>query len=191
MSRITSPRASRQRTPRAARGAPAHRPDFNRERSVFAAFLAGKRLKLTRQRDAIIRDIFGGGGHFEAEDLVEQLKRKHARVSRATVYRTLDLLQEARLVEKVNFGTTRSFYEHIQPGAHHDHIICTRCNVVIEFMDERIEKLQEEICARQGIRLQSHSMRLFGECDVCRLGKNGPRPPQRSFASPSVRLPRS
>jgi Fur family ferric uptake transcriptional regulator len=107
--------------------------------------------------------------------MVERLKRKKARVSRATVYRTLELLQECRLVEKVNFGTTRSFYEHVHPGEHHDHIICTRCNVVIEFMDERIEKLQEEICASNGIRLRSHSMRLFGECVVCKLGKDSPQ----------------
>jgi Fur family ferric uptake transcriptional regulator len=199
MNRIRSPQTAPRRAPRPApRGAPhtarpavPQRPDFQHERSVFAAFLAGKRLKLTRQRDAVIREIFGGGGHFEAEDLVETLKRKRARVSRATVYRTLELLQECRLVEKVNFGTTRSFYEHIQPGEHHDHIICTRCNLVIEFVDERIEKLQEEICARYGIRLQSHSMRLFGVCDACRLGKAAARPRQRGAAPPSTRVVRS
>lgn len=190
MNRISSPQIARRRAPRTARRTPSHRPDIGRERSVFASFLAGNCLKLTRQRDAVIREIFGGGGHFEAEDLVEKLKRKHARVSRATVYRTLELLQECRLVEKVNFGTTRSFYEHIQPGEHHDHIICTRCNVVIEFVDPRIEKLQEEICARHGIRLQSHSMRLFGVCEHCRLGKDGPRPAPRS-ASPSARVVRA
>jgi Fur family transcriptional regulator, ferric uptake regulator len=149
--------------------------DFLREKTLFVAFLSGKSLKLTRQRETVVDEIFASGGHFEAEDMVERLKRKKARVSRATVYRTLELLQECRLVEKVNFGTTRSFYEHVHLGEHHDHIICTRCNVVIEFVDERIEKLQEEICASNGIRLESHSMRLFGECNVCRLGKDGPR----------------
>ncbi len=191
MSRVISLQPARRRAPRTARRTPSQRANFARERDLFLAFLAGKRLKLTRQRGAVINEIFGGGGHFEAEDLVEQLKRKHARVSRATVYRTLELLQECRLVEKVNFGTSRSFYEHIQPGEHHDHIICTRCNVVIEFVDERIEKLQEEICARHGIRLQSHSMRLFGECDVCRLGKDGPHPPPRVAAAPTSRVPRT
>jgi Fur family ferric uptake transcriptional regulator len=162
------------------------KPDFGRERSLFAAFLAGKSLKLTRQRETIMNEIFASGGHFEAEDMVERLKHKRARVSRATVYRTLELLQECRLVEKVNFGTARSFYEHIHLGEHHDHIICTRCNLVIEFVDDRIEKLQEEICTRNGIRLKSHSMRLFGECAVCRLGKDGPPPAVRPASSPTV-----
>jgi Fur family ferric uptake transcriptional regulator len=151
--------------------------EFVREKTLLVAYLAGKGLKLTRQRETVVDEIFASGGHFEAEDMVERLKRKRARVSRATVYRTLELLQECRLVEKVNFGTSRSFYEHVHLGQHHDHIICTRCNVVIEFVDERIEKLQEEICAANGIRLQSHSMRLFGQCEVCRLGKDGPPRP--------------
>lgn len=155
---------------------PGSKPDLSRERSLFEAFLAGKSLKLTRQRETIMNEIFASGGHFEAEDMVERLKHKQARVSRATIYRTLELLQECRLVEKVNFGTSRSFYEHIHLGQHHDHIICTRCNLVIEFVDDRIEQLQEEICVRNGIRLKTHSMRLFGECIVCRLGKDGPVP---------------
>lgn len=158
--------------------------DFVREKTLLVAFLAGKGLKLTRQRETVVDEIFSSRGHFEAEDIVERLKHKRARVSRATVYRTLELLQECRLVEKINFGTSRSFYEHIHLGMHHDHIICTRCNVVIEFVDERIEKLQEEICASHGIRLNSHSMRLFGECKVCRLGKDGPYRPDS--AAPRV-----
>ena len=168
-----------------------HKVDFAREKSLFVAFLESKSLKLTRQREVVVDEIFASGGHFEAEDMVERLKRKKARVSRATVYRTLELLQECRLVEKINFGTSRSFYEHVHVGQHHDHIICTRCNVVIEFVDDRIEKLQEEICTSNGIVLRSHSMRLFGECKVCRLGKDDPqrvanadRPPQQVPARP-------
>jgi Fur family transcriptional regulator, ferric uptake regulator len=166
--------APKRATAQRGRGAPAA-PDYSRERSLFSTFLEGKGLKLTRQRETVMNEIFGSGGHFEAEEMVERLKHKDARVSRATVYRTLELLQECRLVEKVNFGTARSFYEHVHLGQHHDHIICTRCNLVIEFMDERIEKLQEEICVQNGIRLKTHSMRLFGECVVCRLGKDDPR----------------
>jgi len=185
-----APQAAFRRNRPARRGrAPTH-PEIDREKTLFIAFLAGKRLKLTRQRETVVEEIFASGGHFEAEDMVERLKRKRARVSRATVYRTLELLQECRLVEKVNFGTTQSFYEHVLLGQHHDHIICTRCNVVIEFVDERIETLQEEICAANGIRLQSHSMRLFGECLVCRLGKDlRPGPGAETPAGPRATAP--
>ena len=155
---------SRPRTPRSS---------LSQEQSRFAAFLAGKGLKLTRQREFVLREVFRGSGHFEAEELVERMKRRDARVSRATVYRTLELLQECMLVEKVNFGTARSFYEHVQLGEHHDHMICTICGAVIEFLDDRLEALQEEISRKHGMELTHHSMRLFGVCKACRQGRPG------------------
>ncbi len=147
------------------------RGGFARERSRFVEFLEHKGLKLTRQRELLVEEIFRGDGHFEAEELVERMKHRDARVSRATVYRTLELLQECLLVEKVNFGTSRSFYEHVQLGQHHDHMICTRCGTVIEFFEDRLEALQEEICRKHGLELTHHSMRLFGLCKQCRQGK--------------------
>ncbi|HUJ74974.1 MAG TPA: transcriptional repressor [bacterium] len=163
----------RVQAPRRAEGQRAAQHNYAKEKSRFVEFLGTKKLKLTRQREVVLREVFGGFGHFEAEEVVERLKAKRSRVSRATVYRTLELLQECQLVEKVNFGTARSFYEHVHLGEHHDHMICTRCNVVIEFYDRRLEALQDEICRKHGIHLRSHSMRLFGECQVCRLGKDG------------------
>jgi Fur family ferric uptake transcriptional regulator len=147
------------------------RREAGQERSRFAGFLAGKGLKLTRQRELVLREVFRDNGHFEADELVERMKQRDARVSRATVYRTLDLLQECMLVEKVNFGTSRSFYEHMQVGEHHDHMICTRCGTVIEFLDDRLEALQEEISRKHGMELTHHSMRLFGICKSCRQGR--------------------
>ncbi len=147
------------------------RGDYARERTRFVDYLDHKGLKLTRQRELLLEEIFKDDGHFEAEELVERMKHRDARVSRATVYRTLELLQECLLVEKVNFGTSRSFYEHVQLGQHHDHMICTRCGTVIEFFDDRLEALQDEICRKHGLELTHHSMRLFGVCKQCRQGK--------------------
>jgi Fur family ferric uptake transcriptional regulator len=146
------------------------RGDFSKERSRFVEFLEHKSLKLTRQRELLLEEIFKDDGHFEAEELVERMKHRDARVSRATVYRTLDLLQECLLVEKINFGTSRSFYEHVTLGQHHDHMICTRCGAVIEFFDDRLETLQDEISRKHGMELTHHSMRLFGICKSCRMG---------------------
>ena len=137
-------------------------------RSRFANFLAKKGLKLTRQRMAVLEEIYRDPGHFEAEDLVHRLKNSSPRVSRATVYRTLDVLLECQLVEKLDFGTTRSFYEHVHPGEHHDHLICTRCANVIEFHNERLEALQQEICANFDFQEAYHSLRIFGLCVKCR-----------------------
>ena len=146
---------------------PAGRHPAAVHKEVFLEFLASKRLKLTRQRQAVVDLIFSDSGHFEAEALVERLKIGRTRVSRATVYRTLELLRECQLVEKLDFGTPRSFYEHVPPGEHHDHLICTRCGNVIEFHNDRLEALQSEICSNFGFQDSYHSLRIFGLCSKC------------------------
>ena len=133
----------------------------------FLEFLGRRGLKLTRQRQAVVNEIFGDAGHFEAEELVERLKGNRTRVSRATVYRTLELLRECQLVEKLDFGTQRSYYEHVSPNEHHDHLICIRCGNVIEFHNEALETLQDEICANFGFQESYHSLRIFGHCSKC------------------------
>ncbi len=142
-------------------------PDTLALKETFLRFLEGRKLKLTRQRQAVVEEIFSGNGHFDADELVDRLRYKRARVSRATVYRTLELLQESQLVEKLDFGSPRSFYEHVSPGAHHDHLICTHCGNVIEFHNERLEALQQEICRNFGFQEASHSLRIFGLCSKC------------------------
>lgn len=137
------------------------------QKEAFLDFLARRGMKLTRQRQAVVDEIFRDNGHFEAEELVERLKTNRTRVSRATVYRTLELLRECQLVEKLDFGTHRSYYEHVSPGEHHDHLICLRCGNVIEFHNERLEALQKEICGNFGFRESYHSLRIFGLCSKC------------------------
>jgi len=140
------------------------------QKAIFLDYLMRQGLKLTRQRKAVVDEIFSDNGHFEAEELVERLKRRSPRVSRATVYRTLELLKECQLVEKLDFGTQRSFYERVSPDGHHDHLICTRCGNVIEFHNERLEALQREICGNFGFQESYHSLRIFGLCSKCGQG---------------------
>lgn len=137
------------------------------QKAAFLDFLGRRNLKLTRQRRAVVDEIFSDSGHFEAEELVERLKNNRERVSRATVYRTLELLRECQLVEKLDFGSPRSFYEYVSPGEHHDHLICNRCGNVIEFHNERLEAIQQEICANFGFQESHHSLRIFGLCAKC------------------------
>lgn len=146
--------------------------DIRAQKEAFLAFLASKSLKLTRQRQAVVDEIFSDSGHFEAEELVERLKHARTRVSRATVYRTLELLRECQLVEKLDFGTPRSFYEHVAPGEHHDHLICTRCGNVIEFHNDRLEAIQQEICRNFDFQESHHSLRIFGLCSKCQQSES-------------------
>ena len=134
----------------------------------FVQFLATRNLKLTKQREAVVDEIFTKPGHFEAEEIVLRLKTNRQRVSRATVYRTLELLKECLLVERLDFGTQASFYEHVQEGEHHDHLICVRCANVIEFHNEKLEQIQAEVCRNFDFVERYHSLRIFGLCSKCR-----------------------
>jgi Fur family ferric uptake transcriptional regulator len=138
------------------------------EKKLFVDFLLGKNLKLTRQREAVVDEIFSGSGHFEAEEIVQRLKANRSRVSRATVYRTLELLLECKLVERLELGGAGSYYEHVHPGEHHDHLICTQCGNVIEFHNEKLENMQAEICNNFDFQETHHSLRIFGLCSKCR-----------------------
>lgn len=130
---------------------------------IFKNYLRKQGLKITSERIQILEEVFDRHDHFEADDLLVQLKEKGMRVSRATVYRTLDLLTQCGLVAKDNFGGTSAKYEHVYGHKHHDHIICIDDGSIIEFYDERIEKLQEEIAEKHGIQLTHHVMQLYGK----------------------------
>ena len=94
---------------------------------IFQKFLAEKKLKWTPERRAIIGEVFASHDHFEADDLLFRLKKKDIRVSRATIYRTLELLVDSRLARKVSFGEEHTHYEHTYGHKHHDHLVLYDC----------------------------------------------------------------
>ena len=138
--------------------------------------LSRLKVKLTRPREAIVRKILSAraGDHFSADDLWEKLRRTHRGVSKATVYRTLNLLVEKKLVEPHDFGRGQTYYERMVERPHHDHLICIRCGRIIEFENPQIERLQEEIAKRQDFEIAYHSHKLFGSCRRCRQRKKKP-----------------
>jgi Fur family ferric uptake transcriptional regulator len=129
----------------------------------FIQFLKNNKHKITQERLMVLDEVFGRHDHFEAEELVEELKKNNLPVSRATVYRTLELLVLCGLVTKDNFGGSSAKYEHIFGHKHHDHIIDIEDGTIIEFVDEKIEKLQEEIAEKYGYELIKHVMQLYGK----------------------------
>jgi Fur family ferric uptake transcriptional regulator len=131
-------------------------------KEIFINYLKKQSLKVTDERLKILEEVFERHDHFEADELLLELKKKNILVSRATVYRTLDILTHCGLVLKDNFGGASAKYEHIYGHKHHDHIICIEDGTIIEFFDERIEKLQEEIAAKYGIKISHHVLQLYG-----------------------------
>ena len=128
----------------------------------FRAFLATRKLRMTREREELLEAIYHVPRHFEAEDLIRTLKRRDGRVSRATVYRTLALLEECGILRKSLFGRNRHFFESVVGRRHHDHLVCIRTGKIIEFEDDRIEALQEEICRKYGFKMVDHVHEIFG-----------------------------
>jgi len=140
----------------------ANGPSLEEITERFRAFLATRKLRMTREREELLSAIFHAPRHFEAEDLIRTLKRRDGRVSRATVYRTLALLEECGILRKSLFGRNRHFFESVVGRRHHDHLVCIRTGKIIEFEDDRIEQLQEEICRRYGFRMVDHVHEIFG-----------------------------
>ena len=134
----------------------------------FREYLRVRNLRLTPERRNVLETILQREGHFDAEELLRFLRRRNKRVSRATLYRTLDHLRGAGLVWMHRFGGAQALYEHVYGRTHHDHMVCTQCHRVIEFVNEDIERLQEEVCRAQRFLASSHVMQIFGVCDGCR-----------------------
>ena len=134
----------------------------------FAKYLSSKNLKLTEERKVVLREIFLHPGHLEAEDLWHNLRKKRKRTSRATVYRTLDLLVDSGMVRKVDLGHGHSHYEHVLGHTHHEHMICLKCGKVIEFSDKAMEGDLSKLCKKSGFEHTSHCFEIFGHCGKCR-----------------------
>jgi len=134
----------------------------------FTRYLDTRNLKLTKERRVVLQEIFLRRGHLEAEDLWHSLHKKKKRASRATVYRTLDLLVDSGMVRKVDLGHGHSHFEHVLGHAHHEHMICLKCGRVIEFSDEKIERSLKKMCEKSGFENISHCFQIFGYCRNCR-----------------------
>ena len=154
-------------------------PPIDRELARFQEFLEQQGLKLTSERSALVREIFATHYHFEAEELLGKMKEKDVKISRATVYRTLELLVKSNMVRRVHLGEDHYHYEHVSGNSHHDHLICTTCGNVIEFHDEVLEQRQREICERKKFTPTFHNLQILGVCDACRRTGQRPDAPDR------------
>ena len=138
--------------------------------SDLKALLKKKGMKYTEQRAIILQLILSLDEHLSAEELYEIVKKKYPNqnIGIATVYRTLNFLEEVELISSISFGKDGKKYESNNKDQHHDHIICTSCGKIVEFFDESIEKRQEEIASDNGFTITDHTMQLFGICQNCK-----------------------
>lgn len=130
-------------------------------------------LRWTDQRARIVRTALATHEHYTADELLALCRRDDPRLSRATVYRTLAVLEEAGFVEGLDAGDGKRRFEHVLGHEHHDHMVCLQCGAIVEFRDDELERRQEAAARRHGFRIERHSLRLYGRCRGCQRGKGG------------------
>jgi Fur family ferric uptake transcriptional regulator len=139
----------------------------DREAGIVEQALRDSGFRWTNQRALIVREALATHDHFTAEELLDLCRKKDPKVSRATVYRTLTVLEDKGFVEGLETGDGGRRFEHVLGHEHHDHMVCTECEKILEFRDDELERRQELAAKRVGFRIQRHSLRLYGTCKQC------------------------
>ena len=135
----------------------------------FKSLLKKNSLKFTIQREVILETLYNSDEHLTPESLHHLIQEQHPNLKTgiATVYRTLALLEDSSMVTSLSFGAQGKKYE-LGAKNHHDHMICTECGSITEFVDEQIEDRQHKIAEELGFEMTDHSMQIYGICKDCK-----------------------
>ncbi len=134
----------------------------------FKVLLKKNSLKFTIQREVILETLYTSDEHLTPESLHRLIQERFPNLNTgiATIYRTLSLLEESDMVTSLSFGSQGKKYE-LGAKNHHDHMICTTCGEITEFVDEQIEARQHKIAQELGFKMADHSMQIYGTCQNC------------------------
>ncbi len=138
----------------------------------FREYLASRPRpqRFTGQQRDMVQYIFSKHNHFDADQLIDEMKKDGYHVSRATIYRTLNKLVDAGLLRRLDVGP-RNYYEHDYGYPQHDHLYCVNCHKMIEFQHPGMENMLNDVCANQHFQMQGHSFIVRGLCADCNRAK--------------------
>lgn len=137
----------------------------------FARHKVKHGLKSSEKRYFVVEFFLKAQRHFTVEELYNEIKKVRPDISYSTVYRTLKLLRECEVANESMFGESVSRFEPVCKSEHHDHLVCSKCGRIIEFENDKIEKLQSDVAQRYGFSVSAHRLELYGTCRSCRRKK--------------------
>lgn len=141
----------------------------------FRGYLRAHNLPVTPQRVAVAGVLLLRDRHYSAEEVAQQLAHDGVKVGTATIYRTLEVLVKSGLVVERDFGEGFRRFEGARDMPHHEHMLCTNCGKVMEFQDERLERMTTLIAESKGYSRLRHRLVIYGVCEACRSGRTVPR----------------
>lgn len=149
--------------------------NFKKENGLeeFYKCKSKKGLKTSQKRSLIIEYFMHEDRHFSVEKLYSEIKKITSGISYSTVYRTLKLLASCGVAEECDFDDGITRFEPVHKAQHHDHLICKRCGKIIEFKNNEIEKLQQDVAEKFKFSIEFHRLALYGICSDCKKKQRG------------------
>jgi len=133
----------------------------------FKSYLAQHSLKNTPERLTVLDEVLRCNKHFDPDTLFIRLKKRNKKISRATIYRTLDLLVVSGLLKKLNFANHTSCYEINMDVRTHDHFFCLKCGKIIEMYDDALHKIHQRMSSKYHILIADYTHQIYGKCPDC------------------------
>ena len=134
----------------------------------FTKYLSKHDQRYTTQRRDIVNAIIEKKDHFEIDEFISEVHLQGKRLARATVYRTVKQLLDAKLIQKIDAGNGRIYYEYNEELQHHDHIICNQCGKILEIKSKAIEEAINNECRKLDFQIEYRSLHIYGTCTDCK-----------------------